>query len=177
MEYTISTVSAAALSRRTTGTDDNNFSIAVEQYLSVWQTAIYATASQPAINNLVYILSAAGPTLTVAALLAAIVENFGLEQAADEALVSILPSGKKAGALAMNTAYTSTQLGVLLADLLLDLSTNFLNGHFLWLAQHGQMMAYTGESLQRLESSLAMVTPASVRTAQLGPKRRRWRGG
>lgn len=149
---------------------------AVEQYLSVWQTAIYAIGSQPAINNLVSTLSGAGPKITVEALLAAIVQGFGLDQSIDEAFVSILPSGRKSTPLDVSVAYMSTQLGALLAQMLLDLSTDFYNGYFLLLAQHGQLMTYTGESLQRLEASLANIVPASASTAELGPISNRRRG-
>jgi len=127
--------------------------------------------SQPAINNLVSILSGAGGTLTVGALLAAVVSNFGLDPAVDETFISIIPSGKKTAPLDTGMRYISTQLGVLLEEILLDLSKN--NGYLVLMAMHGQMMAYTGESLQRLESSLANVVPASFSTAELGPKSNR----
>lgn len=55
----------------------------------------------------------------------------------------------------------STQLAALLSEVLLELSTNFLNGEFLFMAADGQMMEYVGESLQRLQSSLAGVLPVS----------------
>lgn len=51
--------------------------------------------------------------------------------------------------------YYSTQLSTLLGDILEALSGDFWNGDFLVLASHGQMMAYTGESLQKLEAGLA----------------------
>ena len=70
--------------------------------------------------------------------------------------------------------YISTQLGVLLEEILLDLSKN--NGYLVLMAMHGQMMTYTGESLQRLESSLANVVPASFSTADRVPKSNRRRG-
>ncbi len=85
-----------------------------------------------------------------------------------------MPSGKKAAPLDTGVGYMSTQLGVLLEEILLDLSKN--NGYFVLMARHGQMMTYTGESLQTLESSLANVVPAGVSTAELGPKSNRRRG-
>ena len=51
--------------------------------------------------------------------------------------------------------YYSTQLATLLAGLLQSLMSDPYKLGFLLLAGGGQMMAYTGESLERLESSLA----------------------
>ena len=65
--------------------------------------------------------------------------------------------------------YYSTQLATLLGQLLESLSSDFWNGYFLLLAQHGQMMAYTGESLSRLEASLAGALVASVESVEEDP--------
>lgn len=141
---------------------NGTISLAVNQYFTVWEQALYAQKSQPAISNLVSILNVAGaPPLTASSLLAALIGNFGLCEAVDQAFVAILPSGRNAKSLDTSQNYMSTQLAALLSEVLLDLSTNFLNGAFLFMVAHGQMMEDVGESLQRLESSLAWVLPVS----------------
>lgn len=128
---------------------------------------MYAIKSQPAINRLVSVLNVPGaPKLTANSLLAAIVSNYGLDPAVDEAFISILPSGPKATPLNTNEQYMATQLAGLLGDILMALSTDFLNGYFLFLVRHGQMMTDTSESLQKLEARLAGTyqnTTSSVR--------------
>lgn len=132
---------------------------AINLYLSTWETALYAIRSQSAIAQIAQILGADGaaglPPLTSSSLLVAVISRYGLDTAADDALVSILPSGSNATPLDTNVTYYSTQLATLLGQVLGSLSSNFWNAGFLLLAQHGQMMAYTGESLARLEASLA----------------------
>ncbi len=147
-------------------TDLSSFLLAINTYLTTWSTALYALKSQPAISQLALTLGADGvaglPPLTSSSLLAAIVSQYGLDAAADESLISILPSGRKATRLGTSVTYYSTQLATLLQELLMGLSGEFGNGDFLWLAQHGEMMAYTGESLARLEARLAGEEVASV---------------
>ena len=58
--------------------------------------------------------------------------------------------------------YYSTQLAALLAAVLAGLNADFWNGQFLFLALGGQMMAFTGESLGRLEQGLAGVEVQGV---------------
>ena len=115
------------------------------------------------------ILNVAGaPVLTVSSLLSAIINNFGQDQACDEAFIAILPSGQKATPLNTTQTYMSTQLSVLLESIMLSLSTDLLNGDFLFLAQHGQMMSVTNESVQNLEKSLAArVIPRGLRTTEM----------
>ena len=124
----------------------------------MWQKAIYATQSQPAIANLVSILDAQGaPTLTVTSLLAAIVSNYGDDRTNDLYFISILEGIKKPAVLDVTQTYMSAQLASLLADVLLSLMTEFSNGDFLFLVQHGQMMRNSSETLSQLESNLATV--------------------
>lgn len=133
--------------------------LAVNTYLTTWSTAIYALKSQAAISQLALTLGANGaaglPLLTSSSLLSAVITHYGLDTAADEALVSILPSGSKATKLNTKVTYYSTQLSTLLGNVLEELSGDLWNGWFVLLASHGQMMAYTGESLQNLEAGLA----------------------
>ncbi|KAF6220408.1 hypothetical protein HO133_002840 [Letharia lupina] len=143
---------------------------AINTYFTTWESALYALKSQPAIAQLAQILGADGlPPLTTSSLLAATVSNYGLDAAADQALVSILPSGRRATRLDTDVTYYSTQLAALLGQLLGALSGDFLNGEYLVLADHGQMMAYTGESLQRLEASLAGAVVESVTALENDP--------
>lgn len=95
--------------------------------------------------------------------------KYGLDAAADGALVSILPSGSRAARLDTDVTYYSTQLAGLLGDVLAGLSGDFWNGEFLLLAQHGAMMAYTGESLARLEAVLAGAVVESVTALENDP--------
>ena len=60
--------------------------------------------------------------------------------------------------------YFSTQLAQLLAQMLKDLMTDFMDGNFLYLAMEGRMMMYTGESETNLEGSLAGTAVAQVAT-------------
>lgn len=133
--------------------------LAVNTYLTTWSTALYALTSQSAISQLALVLGANDapglPRLTISSLLAAVITNYGLDSATDEALISILPSGSKATDLDTTVPFYSTQLSTLLGDILKNSSAEFWNGDFLLLASHGQMMAYTGESLQGLEAGLA----------------------
>ena len=133
--------------------------LAVNTYLTTWSNALYALKSQIAISQLANALGADGvgglPPLTSSSLLSAIISQYGLDSAADEALVSILPSGSRATKLDTNVTYYSTQLSTLLGEVLEGLSGDFWNAWFLLLANHGQMMAYEGESLQNLEAGLA----------------------
>lgn len=76
--------------------------------------------------------------------------------------MSILPSGRQATRLDTDVTYYSTQLAALLADVLGGLSRDFWNGEFLFLAAGGQMMAFTGESLGKLEQGLAGVEVQGV---------------
>ena len=92
--------------------------------------------------------------------------QYGLDPDADAALSDILPTGDQATPLDLTVELFSPQLTALLRDLLLDLSTNLGGGSFLYLARNGQMMQYTGESLQRLEANLAGDPPESL--SQLG---------
>ncbi|KAL9070655.1 MAG: hypothetical protein Q9161_004709 [Pseudevernia consocians] len=135
--------------------------------------SLYALQSQPAIAQLAQILGADGvgglPPLTTSSLLADLISQHGLDTAADQAFVSILPSGSKATRLDTNVTYYSTQLATLLGQLLESLSSDFWNGYFLLLAQHGQMMAYTGESLSRLEASLAGTPVETVEAVEEDP--------
>lgn len=135
---------------------DRSTVVAVWQYFSTWEKALYAFKSQAAIYRLITILDVPGaPKLTANSLLAAIVSNYGLDPAVDEAFISILPSGRNATPLDTNEQYMSTQLAGLLGDILISLSTDFFNGYFQLLVRHGQMMTDTSESLQNLEASLA----------------------
>jgi len=152
--YGIQVFSFSASSKCTLA--DRSILLAVWRYFSNWQTALFAFKSQQAIARLVSILNVPGaPKLTVNSLLAAIVGNYGLDPAVDEALIDILPSGPKAEPLNTNQQYMSTQLAGLLGDILMLLSTDFRNGYFLFLVRHGQMMTDTTESLQNLEANLA----------------------
>ena len=65
--------------------------------------------------------------------------------------------------------YYSTQLATLLGDVLAGLSGDFWNGGFLLLASHGQMMAYTGESLGGLEAGLAGAEVGRVESLEEDP--------
>lgn len=96
-------------------------------------------------------------------------DRYGLDGAADGALVSILPSGSRAARLDTDVTYYSTQLAALLGRVLGGLSGDFWNGWFLLLARYGQMMAYTGESLARLEAGLEGTEVESVTTLENGP--------
>ena len=69
----------------------------------------------------------------------------------------------------MSVKYFSPQLADILAQVLLGAMKDFLQAGFLLLSEHGQMMAYTGESLARLETSLAGNAPESLGTVQAGP--------
>jgi len=144
------------------GTYANKVVPAVEQYFSLWEEAICSIKSRPAISNLVSILDVGGlPPLTVSSLLVDIVHDFGLDQALDETFISLLPSGKKAKSLDTSQTYMSTQLVQLLSDTLLSLMMDFNDGFFLLLAQHGQLMQSTNETLLLVEDSLAGVLPHS----------------
>lgn len=133
---------------------DSGLLIAVWQYFSDWQKALYAISSQPAIDRLVSTLNVPGaPKLTTNSLLAAIVLNYGINPIVDQAFLDILPSGAEAEPLDTSQTFMSTQLAGLLGDVLMSFSTNFLNGGWLWMAQDGQMMENTTVSWQNLESS------------------------
>ena len=68
-----------------------------------------------------------------------------------------------------SVTYYSTQLATLLGEVLESLSSDFWNGEFLLLAQHGQMMVYTGESSPNLVASLAGTPVESVTTLENSP--------
>ena len=124
----------------------------------MWHNALYAANSQPAINNLVSLLDVQGaPALTVSSLLAAVITNFGLDKAVDQAFISIIPTGKSATNLDISQRSMSPQLAQLLADILMRIMTEPYKAYFLRLAQHGQLMQNNNESLSQLEGSLAGV--------------------
>ena len=132
---------------------------AVEQYFLIWQTALYATSSQPAINNIVQILDVKGaPILTVSSLLSSIVTHYGINSGADELLVSMLPVGKKASPLDMGQTYMSPQLGDLLSDTLLTVMTDPLKMGFLLLVRDGQMMQNSTKLLSQLKANIAGIS-------------------
>ena len=87
----------------------------------------------------------------------AIVNSYGLNAAVDEMLISILPSGKNATPLDTSQTYMSTQLAQLLSDLLLSLSTNFNDGIFMLMVQHGNLIQPSKETISLLEDNLAGV--------------------
>ncbi len=95
-------------------------------------------------------------------LLAAIISNYGLDPAVDEAFISILPSGPKAEPLNTNEQFMSTQLAGLLGDTLMSIQANFSNGYFLWMTHHGQLMTDTSESLENLEANLAGIYNTTI---------------
>jgi len=141
--------------------------VAVWQYFSTWQMALYAIEAQPAIARLVSTLKVPGaPKLTVNSLLAAIVSNYGLNPAVDDSFISVLPSGANAEPLDTSRMSMSTQLAGLLDDTLKSLSTDFYNAYFLLMVQHGQMMAYANESLQNLEANLAGTYQSTTSSVQ-----------
>ena len=129
----------------------------------MWEKAIYARQSQPAISNLVSVLDVKGaPALTVTGLFVAIVSNFGNDQTNDLFFISILEGIKEPAVLDVTQTYMSTQLAQLLADLLSLLMTDFANGYFLLLVQHGQLMRNSSETLSQLENNLATVVPSGL---------------
>ena len=83
--------------------------------------------------------------------------------------MSILPSGRLATDLDTSKEYYSTQLATLLGELLESVMVGSGVLLFLLLAQHGQMLAYTGESLARLEASLAETSVESATTLENDP--------
>ena len=129
--------------------------LAIEEYLAIWMKALFSETSQPAISNMVSILSAEGlPKLTVESLLAALVNHYGDNPAVDMSLIDFLPSGRWATTLDLNQK-VSYQLADLLAKFLLSLSSQFFGGGFLYMARGGQLMNSTTEVLTDLLSRLS----------------------
>lgn len=83
--------------------------------------------------------------------------------------MSILPSGSGVASLDTSATYYSTQLATLLGQVLQSLMGGTSMLLFLFLARGGEMMAYTGESLQRLEATLAGELVASVSELEEDP--------
>ncbi|KAL6719741.1 hypothetical protein ACLMJK_001662 [Lecanora helva] len=136
---------------------------ATAQYFLMWEKAIYATSSQPAIANLVSTLDVQGaPTLTVNGLLIAIITNFGSGADTELYFISILQSVKNPAVLDTTQKYMSAQLAQLLAEVLSLAMTDFINGYFLIMAQNGQMMQNTTLTLSQLEANLESVIPTDI---------------
>ena len=114
-------------------------------------------------SELVRNLSVPGaPRLTPTSLLTAVISHYGLDAAADETLMDILPDDPNK--LDTSVTFYSTQVSVLLAELLLNVMSDRTMLGFLWFAKGGKMMAYTGESLKNLEASLAGRLPVGATT-------------
>ena len=123
--------------------------------MSNWSDALYALKSQSAIAELVLALSAPGtPRLTPTSLLSAVISHYGLDAAADGALLNILPVDLTL--LDTTVTFYSTQLSAVLAGLVETVMAQKGKLGFVMLAQGGLMMAAsTEENVARLEGSFA----------------------
>ena len=138
----------------------------MNQYFTTWTTAIYALKSQPAISAMALTLSRPGlPRLTPSSLLTAVVTTYGLNPAADSALINLLPTGKKAPLLDTSVTYYSTQLAGLLADMLADVMSEAGKLGFILFAMGGALMRYPGESIAGLEGRLSVGTQGVASTS------------
>lgn len=137
---------------------------AVNAYFSNWSDALYALKSQTAIAELALALSGPNlPRLTPSSLLSAIVSHYGLNAAADEALLDILPTDLTL--LDTSVTFYSTQLSALLAGLLENVMSERGKLGFLFLVKGGMMMRVeTVEDKGSLERSLAGGYVAGVAT-------------
>ena len=140
---------------------------AVNTLFSNWSDALYALKSQTALAELVLALSGPGlPRLTPSSLLSAVISHYGLNAAADEALLDILPVDLTL--LDTEVTFYSTQLSSLLAGLLENVMGEKGKFGFMFLARKGQMMADTEEDVERLMASLAGSLVTGLQTEASG---------
>lgn len=123
---------------------------ALQEYLSVWATALTSASGGNAIGKIIN--SNKNPN-TVANILASLINTYAVDKALAKTLISIIPKAGGTGVSSIVQSQSQAQhlMNTTLAHILKATTTRFELDYFLKFADAGMLLQSTGETEQVLE--------------------------